>query len=241
VDDWELKPARDLGLPPTERHRSLKREGGLIETVLRAAWWSSVRASLKVFHRLEVHGREHLPPEPSFVVAANHGSHADALVIGSALPLRLRDKLFPLAAGDVFFETPAVAAFAATVFNALPVWRKNCGAHALAELRQRLLEEPCAYILFPEGKRTRTGTMNPFRPGIGMLVAGTPVPVVPCFLKGTYEACPPQRIVPRFVKISMWLGRPMSFSTLGNSRAGWNTVAEATESAVKQLARAAEG
>jgi len=241
VDDWELKPARDLGLPPTERHRCLKREGGLVETVLRAAWWSSIHTALKLYHRLEVRGREHLPPEPSFIVVANHGSHADTLVIGSVLPLRLRDKLFPLAAGDVFFETPAVAAFSALVLNALPVWRKNCGAHGLAELRNRLTEEPCIYILFPEGKRTRSGVMNRFRSGIGMLVAGTPVPVVPCFLKGTYEACPPHRIIPRPVKISVRLGRPMSFSHLDSNREGWNTVAQATEFAVKQLAEAAKG
>jgi 1-acyl-sn-glycerol-3-phosphate acyltransferase len=96
--------------------------------------------------------------------------------------LRMRDQLFPLAAGDLFFEVPAIAAFSALALNALPVWRRNCGKHGLEDLRNRLLEEPCAYILFPEGKRTRTGEMGKFRAGVGMLTAGTSVPVIPCFL-----------------------------------------------------------
>ena len=60
---------------------------------------------------------------------ANHTSHLDALVLGATLPLKLRDQLFPLATGDVFFHTPALAAFSATVLNALPVWRKKVGGN----------------------------------------------------------------------------------------------------------------
>ena len=70
-------------------------------------------------------------------------------------------KIFPIAAGDVFFETPAWAAFAAGIMNALPMWRKKFGPHALQELRQRLVEEPCAYILFPEGARSRDRVGRP--------------------------------------------------------------------------------
>ena len=72
-----------------------------------------------------------------------------------ALPLRLRNCVFPLAAGDTFFETPAIAAFAAGMMNAPPLWRKNCGHHAIETLRQRPVAEPCGYILFPEGTRSR--------------------------------------------------------------------------------------
>ena len=100
-------------------HRSYDRESGLVANVARFAWWTMIRASLKLMHRLEIHGRENLPDFPSFVLVANHASHLDALVLGATLPLKLRDQLFPLAAGDVFFHTPALAAFSATVLNAL--------------------------------------------------------------------------------------------------------------------------
>src|SRR6185369_14403038 len=122
--------------------RSLRRENGLIATGLHFAWWTLVRGYMIVWHRLTVHGRRHLPKKPPFVLVANHASHLDTLVLASPLPWLIRDRIFPIAAGDVFFETPMRSAFSAFFLNALPMWRKKCGPHALKELRERLVEEP---------------------------------------------------------------------------------------------------
>lgn len=235
MDDWTLQPARDLELAGADRHRSYQRESGLVANVARFAWWSMMRASLKLLHRLEVHGRENLPESPSFVLVANHASHLDAMVLGATLPLNLRDQLFPLAAGDVFFHTPALAAFSATVLNALPVWRKKVGAHAIQQLRTRLVEEPSIYILFPEGGRTRDGSMRPFKSGIGMITAGTHVPVVPCRLDGTFEAFPPESFIPRLHKVSVHIGEPRIFEDLENRRPGWDEVSRLLENDIKTL------
>ena len=83
MQDWKLEPARDLGMSLGERSRSLRRECGLIETAAHLGWWSLMRAYLRVGHRLTVHGREHLPSEPPFVLVANHTSHLDALVLAA--------------------------------------------------------------------------------------------------------------------------------------------------------------
>ena len=90
--------------------------------------------------------------------------------------------------GDTFFQTPIMRAFAAGAMNALPLWRKNAGRHAMEDLRQRLIGEPCGYILFPEGTRSRDGAMKRFKAGVGMLVNGTRVPVIPCHIEGTHRA-----------------------------------------------------
>jgi 1-acyl-sn-glycerol-3-phosphate acyltransferase len=235
VQDWKLEPARDLGLSLDERHRSLRRESGLIQTAAHLGWWSLMRVYLGVAHRLTIHGRERLPREPPFVLVANHTSHLDALVLAAPLPWRLRDRIFPVAAGDTFFETPVTAAFAAVLLNALPLWRKHCGRHALEELKQRLLEEPCGYILFPEGTRSRDGTLGRFKFGLGSLVAGTTVPVIPCHLQGAYEAWPPDRRRPRFGRITMRVGEPLLFSTATDDRTGWKEVAATAEAAVRRL------
>ena len=236
MEDWKLQPARDLGLPMRQRWLSLRREPGLVETVAQLAWWSLVRGYFAVCHRLEIHGREHIPPEPPFVLVANHASHLDALALAAPLKWRLQDRIFPVAAGDTFFETPFMAAFAAGVLNALPIWRKRIGSHALEQLRERLLEEKCAYILFPEGTRTRTGDMASFKGGLGMLVAGTAIPVVPCYLDGAFEACPPQRYIPRFSKITVRIGEALTFPSSSNDHAGWRQVGKTAEDAVRQLA-----
>jgi 1-acyl-sn-glycerol-3-phosphate acyltransferase len=235
VEEWKLKPARDLALPNPQRLRSVERENFLLDSALHHIWWPLVWSYLRLAHRLEVRGREHLPSEPPFILVANHCSHLDALVLAAFLPARLRDHVFPIAAGDLFFETPIRAVLSTSVLNALPMWRKKCGPSSLLILRQRLVEDPCGYILFPEGTRTRDGSMNRFKPGLGCLVAETPVPVIPCHLEGTYQCLPPHRMFPRFHKIVLTIGEPLNFSGVANERSGWEEVAGTTEAAVRRL------
>lgn len=235
MNDWDLQPARDLDQTGMERYRNVRREHGFISSILRLGWWAGVRLILKVLNRLEVQGREHLPKNGPAVIIANHLSHLDALVIASALPLHLRDILFPLAAGDVFFESPAKAAFAAHFLNALPVWRRNAGRHGLDDLRRRLVEEEALYILFPEGGRSRDGQLKPFKSGIGMLVAGTPVPVVPCHLSGTLEAYRPGTWIPRPYKVRVRVGPALSFPDVPADRDGWAVISTRLEQVISEL------
>ena len=165
----------------------------------------------------------------------------DVLVLAAPLPWRLRDQVFPIAAGDVFFETPVTSGFAAFMLNALPMWRKKCGTHAMQELRDRLLAEACVFVLFPEGARSRDGTMLPFKKGLGMLVAGTPVPIVPCYLDGSFDAMPANTRLPRPRKITMTIGKPLDFSATSNDRAGWESLTQAVESTVKVLGDRRDG
>ena len=236
MDEWELQPARDLGMPLGQRLRSTERECGLIDSGLQLVWWTLVRGYLSVWHRLKIHGRQHLPKKPPFVIVANHSSHLDVFVLASHLSWRGHDHIFPIAAGDVFFETPTLTAFAAGMLNALPMWRKKAGSHALQQLRRRLLEEPCAYILFPEGTRSRDGFMTNFKPGLGMLVAETAVPVIPCYLEGCFEALRSDQKWPRRQRISLHVGTPLVFDGVKNDREGWLHIARRSEAEVKRLA-----
>lgn len=235
MEPWQLQPARDTGLTPAERFRSVRRESGLLESLAQQTCFSMLRFYFAMAHRLTITGRDKLPQHGPFVLAANHRSHLDALILGAALRPRHRERAFPIAAGDVFFQTTAVSAFFAIMLNALPMWRKNCGPHALAELRRKLQEERAIFVIFPEGGRTRTGSMMPFKHGLGMLVAETDVPVVPCGLVGTFEALPPNRRVPRPVKIKLMIGAPVEFAATANNREGWSQIARRIESAVRDL------
>jgi len=247
MEKWKYEPAQDMGMTEAQRLRSLKRETGLVAALSRHCWWGGVRAYFKLFQHVTVEGREHLPRDVPFVLVANHASHLDAMVLASALTARLRQRVFPIAAGDTFFETRLASAFAAGMMNALPMWRRNAGRHAMQELRERLLHEPggaatgakegCGYILFPEGTRSRTGEMGKFRAGVGMVVAGAAVQVVPCHLSGTFEALPAERKVPRRARIRLRVGPPMSFEGVENGREGWDLIARELEGAVRGLGK----
>ena len=52
-------------------------------------------------------------------------------------------------------------------------------------------------VIFPEGTRTRTGLMGPFKAGIGMLIKETDTPIVPVKIKGTYAIWPAGKL-PKF-------------------------------------------
>ncbi len=235
MDEWKYQPARDLGLHESERLKSVQRESGLGGLIARSLWWWWVRWILRLTERIEISGHEHLPDSAPFVMVANHSSHLDVMVLATALPPRLRNRVLPLAAGDTFFETPAVAVFAAEMMNALPMWRKHFGHHAIEKLRKRLIEEPCAYLLFPEGTRSRDGRMATFKHGIGMIVAGTSVPVVPCYLSGTFQAMPPGAKWPRRRRIGLKIGSAQLFEDVTNDRTGWKSVAERLEDAIRKL------
>jgi 1-acyl-sn-glycerol-3-phosphate acyltransferase len=233
--EWKLRPARDLGLAPAARLRSLDRERGLVGVTANAAWRGVLRLYFGLAHRLEVTGRENLPPPP-FVLIANHGSHLDALTLAAALRGEAARQAHALAAGEVFFGSGAGAAFAAYAINALPIWRGRTRRSELQTLRERLVEDPLVYILFPEGTRSRSGAMGAFQPGLATLVAGTTVPMVPCRLEGAHEAWPPHRRLPRPGRIRLRIGRPLQFAEVAADAAGRAAVTEACQAAVEALA-----
>jgi 1-acyl-sn-glycerol-3-phosphate acyltransferase len=233
---WTFEPAADHDLPPFAAFRSVRREPGFPTFAASALAGVCFRALFTVYHRLRVEGKENLPRKTPFVLISNHASHLDALILAASLPLAVRVHTYPVAAGDVFFETIASSVAAATLINALPLWRKKVTTHALDELRERLVRGNSGYILFPEGARSRDGQMLPFKAGLGMLIAGTDVPVVPCHLRGTFEALPPDRTLPRPRRIRVRVGPAMRFADVENEREGWMRIAEQTRRAVFDLA-----
>jgi 1-acyl-sn-glycerol-3-phosphate acyltransferase len=194
-----------------------------------------VRIYLKGFHRLSVTGKENIPAEAPFVLVSNHQSHLDALVLASQLRRAHRLKTHPIAAADTFFDSPVNSLFSAGTLNALPMQRGRVGAHALEDLRKRLVEEKCIYVLFPEGTRSRDGQIARFKPGVGMFLAGTNVPVLPCHIRGAFEAFPATRKFPKPWKVSLTVGSPMTFADVVQDRDGWTCVAETLEAAVRTL------
>src|SRR4051812_39891406 len=109
MEPWGYKPASDLEMPPVEQARSLRREAGLASNLGHLVCHALARSYFRLYHRLRVEGRENLPAAPPFILVANHASHLDALALASALPRRLCGRVFPVAAGDVFFETPVTS------------------------------------------------------------------------------------------------------------------------------------
>ena len=95
--------------------------------------------------------------------------------------------------------------------NAMPFDRRENPKHSV-DLCRQLLESPGhVLVLFPEGTRTVDGNIGPFKPGIGFLVAGTSVAIVPCHIDGAYRAWRKGHWIPRPRKLTLRIGSPLRF------------------------------
>src|SRR5262245_7685133 len=153
-------------------YTSHQRSAGLISGIFRQI--------VAFYLRPQVSGTEHLPVQGAFILAANHASHADSAVIYAAIPRALRPRLLAAAAQDYFFEGGLRQYLARALFNAIPVDRE--GVQRRDPLRHvvRALREGYGVLIYPEGTRSLTGKIGPFRSGIGRLIAQFPdMPVIP--------------------------------------------------------------
>lgn len=120
----------------------------------------------------------------------NHGSHLDIPLLRYALPGRLRRRLAIAAAADYFFERPFLRYLVSFAAAAFPFERTHSPRAALTAV-ERQLATGWSIALFPEGTRSRDGSLGAFRPGIGLIAAGTGAPVVPYALVGAHAILPP--------------------------------------------------
>ena len=229
----------DAAVPDPEQVRSaLGRPIGPVTSTLRAGLHLTLRGFLRTYHRFRVRGAENLPADRSFVLVCNHTSHLDALCILSSLPLESVQRAFPAAAADYFFSSLPRAFLSSIFVNGLPFDRQGGGAESVALCAQLLAGDRHVLILFPEGTRSVSGELQRFRAGVGRLVVGTTIPVVPCYLDGAHAAWPKGARFPRPRRLELRVGAPRTFEQVEAGRPGAvRRVCRELEQAVLGLAR----
>lgn len=235
MSDWDYQPTADFDKSPLEKLRMFPRHPDMFVYALRLVLHAIARVWLRVYHRFSIRGREHLPLDQPFVMVANHASHLDAICMLSALPLGRIQKTYPAAAKDYFFTTMPKIAFFAVTMNAMPFDRKENPRESLDLCRQLLSTPGHALIVFPEGTRSTTGEIAPFKAGVGFLTAGTSIPVVPCRIDGAYRAWPKAAWIPRPRKLALRIGAPLTFADVTADKDGAKSIAARLEAAVKGL------
>jgi 1-acyl-sn-glycerol-3-phosphate acyltransferase len=126
--------------------------------------------------------------------------------------------LVALAAADYFFDNKVKRTFFENFTNLVPMERKGSLRKSL-EWAFHLLEQGYNVLIFPEGTRSRQGTLQPFQRGLGHLVLRARVGVLPLYLE-TYGALPPGAWYPQSREVSASIGPFLSFETLSRAAAG---------------------
>ena len=138
---------------------------------------------LKVLFRLSFKGAENIPERGGVIIASNHAAYVDPPCLGACIP---RETTF--FAKKELFAVPVVREFI-TYTNSIPVDRQGFSRSSLNEVIKRL-KDGWAVLIFPEGTRTRTGEFLEPKSGAGMMAVMADVPIVPCFVEGSFGAKP---------------------------------------------------
>lgn len=203
-------------------------------SLIAAALHALNRLAMRVLFRLRVEGAGHLPPAGGFVITPNHTSYLDSFVLAAALdPPRLRRTYWAGWTG-VAFTGPVVRAFS-RLGRVLPIDHDR-GAMSSLALGASILQRGDGLIWYPEGGRSIDGELQPFRPGIGLLLDRFPAPVVPVCIQGTHEALPRDRIWPRLGRITVVFGAPLDPRQLAHRGAGRNAAERITHALREQVA-----
>jgi 1-acyl-sn-glycerol-3-phosphate acyltransferase len=151
--------------------------------------------------RLEATGHERLPPRGPLVLACNHASYADVVVLVALLP---RDVLF-VAKREVL-GYPLVSSFVRRCGH-LSVDRWDAvQSVADADVVARALAKGSEVLFFPEGTFVAATGLRPFRLGAFMAAARAGAPVVPLALRGTRHVLRGDWGLPRPGRLSLWVG-----------------------------------
>ncbi len=157
-----------------------------------------------VYFRYARTGREHARLRGGLIVASNHRSFLDPFAIGGCLPWR---RPMNYVAKVELFER-RWQGWILSRLGAFPIRRGESDEEAMETARQ-IVERGGAVCIFPEGTRTRRGTLRSPRRGVGRLALQTGAPVIPTAVLGTEHVRRGWRIRPRKVKVR--LGRAMTF------------------------------
>ena len=148
---------------------------------------------------MEVHGQENVPMEGPLIVASNHASHLDPMIMGAAFK---RDLHFM--ARRTLFDVPGFC-WLITQNQAFPLNRDGDSRDALRAFGERL-DMGNAVVMFPEGTRSPDGVLGEMKPGIGMLAVRNLAPVLPVYIWGSFQGWPRGRKYPRRHHLKVMMG-----------------------------------
>ncbi len=188
---------------------------------------------IRLHYRVKVEGLQHLPPDRGVILASNHQSNWDPVVIACALPR----EIFFLAKKELFSFGPF--GWLLRTLNTIPIERGVVDQSAMKAVR-RTLGGGRDLIFFPEGTRSKDGRLRPFRKGIGMVSSLSRSPVLPVMLHGTWQK---GRLFGKRPEVQLVFGQVLEYDQLRSTGlkgpAAYPAMAAKVREPIEQAARQA--
>ncbi|MBI2655887.1 1-acyl-sn-glycerol-3-phosphate acyltransferase [Candidatus Woesearchaeota archaeon] len=182
----------------------------------------------------KVNGLENAPKKGPFIIAANHSSYMDHLIIVCTFVKHTDQKVHFLSKKE-HFDNPLKAAWH-TYAGAIPIDREKGGKEAL-RWAVKALKHGKIIAIHPEGTRSQTGKLMKGKTGAAQLALKAKVPVVPVGLIGTFEILPKGKYIPKLKKATMNIGKPMYFNEYYKKPVTKRLLREITTKIMKEIAK----
>jgi long-chain acyl-CoA synthetase len=220
-----------------EQQRWLNPPGLLAKSARSIIFWLN-RMAMRWLFGLQVKGAEHLPESGSFVITPNHASYIDPFAVAAAIDFRRMRQIYWAGWTGVAFSNP-LTRFFSRLAQTIPIDPDHAVISSLA-FSAAILKRQRSLVWFPEGGRSTTGELQQFKSGIGLLLEHYHPIVVPVYIKGSYEAWPPHKTLPRLQQITIVFGAPQTTGELEEQGEGKETrdrIAQALHDRVAELGR----
>ena len=186
-----------------------------------------VSSFMNTYLRVRASGQANIPQRGAFILAPNHSSHLDSPSVITALGGKRR--VWTAAAEDYFFDTATKRMLFGRMLDTIPFDRRSDGIVGLRRCGEALRRGD-GLLMFPEGTRSTTGELQPFKVGIAILAIEHEAPIIPVYIDRTFDLMPKGQ---RFIKpgvLRVTFGEPIDAPDLSDRGAGRAEVArELTE------------
>ncbi|MCL2121125.1 MAG: 1-acyl-sn-glycerol-3-phosphate acyltransferase [Clostridiales bacterium] len=186
-----------------------------------------VLSFLRLFNRVKIYGREHIPANGPVVIIANHISSWDPVF----LYCLIRRRAYFMAKAELFQIPPLRLLF--KHICVFPVARDTVDRKAI-RTALKVLEEGHILTIFPEGSRSKTGELMPFKAGASLFAHHTKATVVPVLFENTQKTFPSSI----WQKIRITFGKPLDLSMYHDKKANsalFQTMSETFRQSLENL------
>ncbi len=179
----------------------------------------SLRFILKMFFDFKVNGLENIPHSGKVILAGNHTSLMDGVVVAAAYPR----KVYFMATESVFKE--GFIGVIVRHFGFIPVKKESSNKEAIREAI-RILENQDTLGIFPEGTISATGELTELKSGVALIAQKTSAPIIPFAIEGAYQAWPLAKKYPKRHPVEIRFAKPLDVKGYEHSE---ELIAEVTE------------
>jgi 1-acyl-sn-glycerol-3-phosphate acyltransferase len=160
---------------------------------------------VRIYLRLKTEGAEKVPLQGPALIAANHASFLDAIVLGSACPRRIHFVVL-----QSMYDWWRLRWFYWGM-QTIPLRAEEADPRAVKQALARLRHGSVVGI-YPEGGRSEDGRLQPPKPGAALLAVASGAPVIPAWIEGAWSCWRPKTWFPLPGRVRVVFGEPLYFS-----------------------------